>query len=285
MRKLLVLLLFIVGQHVLWAQKPEHTLLWRISGNGLAKNSYLFGTIHAICSDDFFLPEAAEKALAESKQLALELDMDDPMMLLQVQQSMIMPNGGHLKKLLPETDYERLNRFFKDSVKMDLSLLGMMKPMALSALMYPRLMNCQTVSYEMKLMEMAKKQNKEIIGMETVADQLKVFDAIPLETQAKMLVEILDSYGKQANGMQALIAAYKKQDINALYENMKKSSLGAEQFEEVLLINRNRAWIDKIARLSNDNAVFYAVGAGHLGGSNGVIALLRNKGFTVEPVQ
>lgn len=285
MRKLFILLLFIAGQRVLWAQNHEHTLLWRISGNGLAKDSYLFGTIHAICSDDFFFSPAAEKALAESEQLALELDMDDPMMLLQVQQSMIMPNGGHLRKLLPEADYERLNRFFRDSVKMDLNMLGMMKPMALSALMYPRLLSCQTVSYEMKLMGMAKKQNKEVIGMETVADQLKVFDAIPLESQAKMLLETLDKYGEQAGEMQALMATYKKQDINALYENIKKSSFGTEQFEEVLLTNRNRAWIDKISRLSGEKAMFYAVGAGHLGGPNGVIALLRGKGFTVIPVK
>jgi uncharacterized protein YbaP (TraB family) len=285
MRKILILLLLIAGQRVLWAQNHEHTLLWRISGNGLAKNSYLFGTIHAICSDDFFFSEAAEKALSESEQLALELDMDDPMMLLQVQQSMLMPNGGHLKKLLSETDYERLNRFFKDSVKMDLNMLGMMKPMALAALVYPRLLSCQTISYEMKLMEMAKKQKKEVIGIETVTDQLKVFDAIPLESQAKMLLEMLDKYGEQANEMQALMATYKKQDINALYENIKKSSFGAEQFEEVLLTNRNRAWIDKITRLSNEKAVFYALGAGHLGGPNGVIALLRSKGFTIEPVK
>jgi len=285
MRKLLVLFSLLVGQHVLWAQNHEHALLWRIAGNGLNKDSYLFGTIHAICSDDFFLSEAAEKALAASEQLALELDMDDPMMLLQVQQGMIMPNGGHISKLLSESDYERLNRFFKDSVKMDLGLLGMMKPMALSSLLYPRLLSCQTISYEIKLMTMAKKQRKEVIGMESVADQLKVFDAIPLETQAKMLIETLDKYGEQADEIQALIAAYKKQDINALYNNIKKSSFGAEQFEEVLLTNRNRVWIDKIASLSREKSTFYAVGAGHLGGPEGIITLLRKKGFTVEPVQ
>lgn len=285
MRKLLIIIFLLLGQHVLRAQNElERALLWRISGNGLTKNSYLFGTIHAICAESYFFSQAAQKALEESERLVLELDMDDPLMLLQVQQAMMMPEGKHLRDLLPEADYKRLHRFFKDSLNMDLNILGYMKPISLSSLLYPKMMSCPTVSYEFKLMETAKKQQKEIVGMETVADQLKVFDAIPIEKQAAMLLEMSEKYGQHTGEMQELMAAYRSQDINALYELIKKSSFGTEDFEQVLLTDRNRSWIDKIANMSQEKATFFAVGAGHLGGTEGVIALLRNKGFTLEPI-
>lgn len=285
-RPFIIALLLIFGQRLLQAQTDEQALLWRISGNGLEKYSYLFGTVHTVCSDDFFLPQGTEKALAETEQLALELKTDDPMLLFRVGQGMMMPQGKHLKDLLSEADYERLNRFFKESVKTDLGMLGFMKPIALSSLLYPQLMNCSSqVSYELKLTEAARRQNKEIIGMETVEDQLKVFDAVPLDKQAQMLMEMLDKRDEQEAEMKALINAYKNQDIETLYARFKKSSFGTEEFEEILLSGRNRAWVEKIGRLSSEKPTFYAVGAGHLGGPNGLIALLRQTGFTVEPVR
>ncbi|MCS7019022.1 MAG: TraB/GumN family protein [Cytophagales bacterium] len=287
MRKLVSIWLFVGWmQPLVYSQAYEPSLIWRISGNGLSKSSYLFGTIHAICNNDFFLPPAAEKALAESEQLALELKMDDPLLLLELQKGMMMPQGNHLKNLLSASDYERLNRFLLEAVHMDLSFLGFMKPIALASLLYPQLMNCNTTaSYELKLMEIAKKQNKQIIGIETVADQLKVFDAVPLEQQTQMLMEMLNKQEEQTKEMQALVQDYKQQNINALYERFKKSSFATQQFEDELLTNRNRSWVDKIVSWSSQKAIFYAVGAGHLGGPNGLIALLRSKGFVVEPVQ
>jgi len=80
------------------AQPLEKVLLWKISGNGLTQPSYLFGTIHATC--DATLDAATLKALEETKQLYLEIDMDDPMLQMQMMQGMMMKNGVTISSLV-----------------------------------------------------------------------------------------------------------------------------------------------------------------------------------------
>jgi uncharacterized protein YbaP (TraB family) len=286
MNRILLLLVFWVSSMVLRAQVPaENSLLWEISGRGLAKPSYLFGTIHLICPTDFSLSDSLKSTLSRTQQVALEMDMDDPGMMAGMMKTMNMTAGNELKKLVTQQEYERLDRFFKDSVHVGLAMFERAKPFVLMGPLFNTVLDCQPQSYEMALVELADKQKTEVIGIETLEEQMAIFDTIPYKDQAKMLLNLIDSLPSARKEFKTLIALYKAQNINQLYGMTLKSEFGMEGNEEVMLFARNRKWIPRIRRIASAKPTFFAVGAAHLGGEKGVIALLRKEGYQVRAVK
>ncbi len=138
----------------------DKSLLWKISGNGLTKPSYLFGTIHLICPTDFYLSDSTKNAIAKAGQVFLEIDMDDPNLMTTMQKSMMNTSGKPLKEMLSADDYKLLDDYYTANLHMGLSQLSMMKPFALMSLQYMALLNCQPQSYEMTFTQMAGTQKK-----------------------------------------------------------------------------------------------------------------------------
>ena len=118
MKKLIFL--FLISILSAQAQDKTNALLWKISGNHASKPSYIFGTMHLICSSDFILSDSLKAAFGKSEQVVMELDMDDPTMMASMQEVMFMKNGKNLKNLLNDPDYKTINQYFKDSVGMGL---------------------------------------------------------------------------------------------------------------------------------------------------------------------
>lgn len=145
----------------------------------------------------------------------------------------------------------------------------------------------EIVSYEMELMKMAQEQEKPIDGLETAEFQMSLFDSIPYDVQAQMLMATIKSgdSGEEDNQLEQMVEMYKNQDIQGMQRMVKGDKGGISEYEELLLLRRNRNWIPVMEEMMAKNATFFAVGAGHLGGEEGVIALLRKAGYTVSPVQ
>ena len=270
----------------LYGQKEKKSLLYEISGNGLSQSSYLYGTIHIICKDDFIMNEATKKKFSETQQVYLEIDMDDPKMMPEMIKSMYMTDGSTIKTLLSEPDYQKVSQFFKDTLKMNIATMDKMKPFVLGSMSVTKLLSCPTQSYEETFMKMAKQENKEILGLETVQDQFGAMDKMGMKKQADMmLVKLVDNWADGKQEFKQLISDYKNQDVEALLADMSKSKSMDSDFENDLLVTRNQNWIPKMQQITKEKPTFFAVGAGHLGGKKGVIALLRNAGFTVKAVQ
>ncbi|MGB5930703.1 MAG: TraB/GumN family protein, partial [Cyclobacteriaceae bacterium] len=117
-------------------------LLYRISGNGLEQPSYIYGTIHLICPDDFRVPEAAQKAFSQTDKLVLELDMDDPGFAAKMQQSAVNPGMKNISSEIGAEDREVINAFFKKHYSADLTQLGVLKPFTLLSMMYLKGLEC-----------------------------------------------------------------------------------------------------------------------------------------------
>ena len=270
----------------LYGQKEDKSLLYEISGNGLSQPSYLYGTIHIICKDDFVMTEATKKKFSETQQVYLEIDMDDPKMMPDMMKSMYMTDGSTIKTLLSEPDYQKVSQFFKDTLKMNIGTMDKMKPFVLGSMTVTKLLSCPTQSYEETFMKMAKAEHKEILGLETVQDQFSALDKMGMKKQADMmLVKLVDNWNDGKQEFKQLISDYKSQDVEAMYEDMSKSKSMDNDFENDLLVTRNKNWIPKIQQISKEKPTFFAVGAGHLGGKKGVITLLREAGFTVKAVK
>lgn len=266
------------------AQTEKESLLWKISGNGLAKESYLFGTIHIAC--DATLPKKVLDALDKTNQLCLELDMDDPNMQTEMMGKMMMKNGVTIESMMSEDDFKLVDDFFKKQSGFSLKMMNSIKPFALSAMLYPKMLDCAIQSFENELMKVAKEQNEETIGLETIGEQLAIFDAIPYQTQVNELIKSAKSdLSTDKKELKALLELYKSEDLEAMVQYSDSSeNIMTSEFKEELLNNRNKNWIDRITKIAKEKPTLFGVGAAHLGGENGVIKLLRKKGYKVIAV-
>ncbi len=267
------------------AQELEKSLLWKISGKGLKSPSYLFGTIHATC--DATLDANTLKALDETKQLFLEIDMDDKAMPMQMMKYMKMNDDEKLSTLLSAEDFEIVDVFLKENMKMSAKMFDTFKPFMVSAMLMPKLLDCKYASVESELMRVTKEQNEEVYGLEKVEEQMKVFDAIPYQTQADELLKTAkNGLEKDKVEFQKMMETYKSGDIEAMLVMMDDSDNKiTSENKDVLLNNRNKNWVPLIIKTAKEMPTFFGVGAGHLAGDEGVIKLLRKKGYSVEAVK
>lgn len=270
--------------------KDFNTLLWQISGNGLTRPSYLFGTIHMICSGDAELSDSLKSAIANSDEVYFEVDMDNLFEMLGVMKKMKMRNDTTLADLLNKSDYEKVKKYFENNESiLPFSVLETYKPLLAASMLMEGSTECETPeAMEEVIMKEAKSNGKKIGGMETMAYQMSIFDTIPYKLQAQELVKYIDDAGKDSSENKEydkLMQAYRDQDLSQLEELTKSTDMGVANFTDILLYNRNRNWVEKLKTILPDKSVLVAVGAGHLPGEKGVINLLRKAGYTVKPVQ
>jgi len=268
-----------------------NTLLWRISGKNLSKPSYLFGTMHMLCGDDITLSDSLKAAIQSSDNVYLELEMDNMFEMMGAMQHMNMKGDTTLSDLLTKTEYQKVKAYFDEKGSMiPFAMLETFKPMLAASLIAEQQTKttCDNmVAMEQLIMQEAKEADKKIKGLETMNFQLEIFDKIPYKLQAKQLYEMItksdDTTG--ADDLTVLTNAYRNQQLEKLGEMTMKEDMGIKNFTELLLYKRNENWAKKLQTLMTDHSLVVAVGAGHLPGKRGVISLLRQAGYKVEPVR
>lgn len=267
----------------------ENTLLWRISGNGLEKPSYLFGTIHMLCKDDAGLSDSLKSIIRNSDEVYFEIDLDNMLEMLTVVNKMKMKGDTTLQDLLSKDDYAKVKIYFEEARTMlPFSMLETYKPILAASLLEQNSLPCDNnTAMEQEIMAEAKKHGKKIKGLETMGYQAEVLDAIPYKEQAEQLVTYIDNakQGKtESQEMSDMLQAYREQDLKKLESLMMKEEAGVSAYADILLFKRNQNWIAKLKEILPGHSLLIAVGAGHLPGEKGVISLLKKAGFTVSPV-
>lgn len=274
------------------AQKnnTENTLLWKISGKGLSKPSYLFGTIHMLCKDDAVLSDSLKSIIKNVKEVYFEVDLDNMFEMLAVMGKMKMRDDTTLQDLLSVADYEKVKTYFETKGSMlPFSMLETYKPMLAASTLQQGGLPCETTAMmEQVIMQEAKQYNKSIKGLESMGYQASVLDSIPYKLQAEQLVSYIDNAikgGEDDKELNEMLDAYKSQDLKKLEEMLMKSDPSISNYTDVLLYNRNRNWVEKLKELLPEKSLLVAVGAGHLPGKEGCINLLRREGYKVTPVK
>ncbi len=263
----------------------DNTLLWEISGKNLTAPSYLFGTFHLICKDDIPFGKQLNNAIKSTREIYMEMDMDDPATMMGGLLLMNMRGDSTLKKLYNEDEYKKVASFFNDSLHMPIAMFQKMKPFFLMAMLYPKMLPCKTMSgVETELMKLAKDNKKEIKGFETMAFQAAVFDSIPYTQQAKELLKTIDSLDAYKKYFDTMVRVYKSQQLNKIEDLFSKSEFGMQDNMDILLDKRNKNWVTQLNTILKKETVFIAVGAGHLVGEMGLINLLRKEGYTLRPI-
>lgn len=262
----------------------ENALLYKISGNGITEPSYLFGTIHITC--DAKLDSNVMKALDATSQMYLELDMDDAEMQTKMMKSISMRDGAKISSMVSAEDFKLLDDYTMEHLKISASVLDNYKPLLLSSMFLSTLLDCKPQSFESELVRISTLQKEPVFGLETVEEQMSFFDQIPYQQQAEELVNsVRGKFKMDKIELNSLLKSYATKDLNEMQRLIESSSSTLmKDYQELLLINRNKNWISMMERISKDKPTFFGVGAAHLIGEEGVISLLRRSGYQVNAV-
>lgn len=270
------------------AQRHEitNTLLWEISGKDLKKPSYLFGTYHFAGKDFVDTMKVLQQKLNTADAVVGELIMS-PEVALTLMSFMTMKDNT-LDKLLNADEYQQVSSYLKNTVGIDLRSMNTMKPLAIQAFIMqfhaPKTISTENPAIEEYFQDFGKAAKKEVIGLETVKEQATLLFGAPLLRQKERLLKSINEAEKNKKEGRRLFDAYVAQDLNILEALFAEvDDVSPEEFD-ALLKDRNQKWMEKLPMLMQEKSLFIAVGAGHLIGTNGLIALLRKSGYTVNPL-
>lgn len=258
--------------------------LWKVEGNGI-HTSYLFGTMHLIPQSDFVLKEKVKDAFKHSELVVLEINMASPEFMQDVMALGYFQDGDQLKTYMDDSEYELLDTYLKEKTGQGMEVYNSVKPAMLLSVIMMASMDEALASFEGSLMSMAKDQNKLIEGFETYASQMKIYNEVyTYERQIDDMIEIIEKPAENAKILNKMIKLYAAEDIEGLYTYMDVYMKGDAEVITKLLDERNNNWIPQIAKFSKEKPTFYGFGAGHLGGDQGVVNLLKQQGYSVTPV-
>ncbi|MGE0708217.1 MAG: TraB/GumN family protein [Planctomycetota bacterium] len=278
-------------------ETARKVLLWKVTGKDLKAPTYLFGTIHIPDKRVTRLPKCVEEARQACDALYCELAME-PSLQLAATKHMMLSDGKTLNDVLGK---ELVDRAAKLLAKRGLPIAPFlrMKPWAfisqLQMLDYLFELQSGQLPLDAMLYADAKKAGKTVGGLEKLEDQMSVFEGLSAETQKKMVESGLDGMEKAAaEGKKAtdkLLGLYLKGDLDAMLELTKEESGEDEEskaFMKKLLFDRNVNMVKEIIRLwgkAPDKSLFVAVGSLHYAGKQGILALLKAEGYTIEAIE
>ena len=258
--------------------KTENSVLWEVSGNGLGKPSYLFGTVHMICGKDFVMKPKATEAFSKTSKLALEVNMADPSEINLIQQMAV--GKEPLSKKLTAKQIARLKEVLQKNGGVSLAQVDNYTLETVMSLLFVKSFGCPDLKfYEIEFVGKAKENNKPIIGLEKASEQMDFLNKSFTDDE-------LISYLQQINTDMAntMVKDYTNEDINSLYVTTTDKELMSANTKKILLDNRNEKWSKIMPEMMQKGSVFFAVGAAHLAGELGVINLLKKAGYSVKPI-
>ena len=281
------------------AMASQAQLLWKVSGNGLARPSYILGTHHMAPASMIDEIPGINIAIEGCDIVVGEIEKDSLVSQtaqMRMAQSMIAPPDSTLDKLYTPAEYALVEQVFNKyfgSMGVKLNQMKTLKPNAIST----QLQAMQAIRYfpnfdannliDVAVQERANEMGRPSAGLETLQEQIDLLFNTPLTEQAQSLLEACKQDDKFLEMSVALSEAYASQDLNRVFTVMSESVEGEDNEEamDALLYDRNRAWVPKLIEIMPERACLVCVGAGHLPGPQGVLQLLRDLGYTVEPVQ
>ena len=268
-------------------------LVWKISGNGIKKPSYILGTHHG-CPFTYCdsIPDLM-KAFDKVDNIIGEINMIEfaemsPERMQKMQAMMMMPADTSLLSLFNEEETAKVNAWLKDEMGASLEMLSMMKPMTIMVTVQnkemmeviPEIATMTTIDKYMQTL--GQRKGKTIGELETADYQMELLYGNSLEEQADALLEMID-HGDSKGLLQQLTNAYKSQNLDTLWKVFQEQMTGYE-YDAIVKV-RNLNWEQQMKELLPQQTTLFVVGAGHLPGEYGMINLLREAGYKVKPVK
>jgi len=281
-----VVIIFIIKPN----DKPSDCFTWKVEING--STFYLAGSVHTAKAENYPLPEVYMKCYKKADRAVFELkdnfDTLQQKIFRYAEKDRLQPDQ-YLNLFLDSTTVEALGRLFdKEKLKQYFQHDAWLLNMSIAGT------RSKLIGYDPKLAvdkyfhELAEKDGKEIIGLDQLDDQIKLFEfKAPLEMQVKIIKRAVQTMEAQASAEAGLYEAYFNCDTAAFETEFLKTY----DFDNPQMLNiynrvfteRNTKWVDELEKLAADEpgTYFVLVGAGHYFGPNNVRTLLEEKGYTV----
>jgi uncharacterized protein YbaP (TraB family) len=265
---------------------PAKSFVWKASGRqGVV---YLVGSVHVLSSDFYPLNATLESAYKDSNLLVEEIDLGEGGAGAQMQmlQRGMLPSSTTLQKVLTPATYALLTKHVA-TAGIPIEPMQLLKPwmvaLMLEAMEWQKAGLDPEMGLDKHFYDRAQADHKTVQGLETIDYQLSRFDEMPMADQDHLLSQTLKDVDTEQAEMGKLVAAWRNGDVPTV-ERIVLSSLKAEpKLYQRLLVERNRNWIPKIEALFNrPGKALVVVGAAHLVGPDGLVALLKGKGYSVE---
>jgi uncharacterized protein YbaP (TraB family) len=261
-------------------------LLWRVSKSGIA-SSYVFGTIHLADPRVLEIPDPVSRALARSRRYYTESFQGEreAMRFLEAGQ---FDDGRRLEPLIGAGAYAKVVGMLRERQVPD-DVIARLKPWAALANFTVTPEDYEKLTLDQKLVEVARERNLRVLSLEGVEEQISVFDRIPLDTQVALLKHAVDHRDELAAMVEPTIRAWMNRDLAGIYI---ASTRAAERYPEVaghyrilfqrVVENRSIVMAHRLFIPLREGGAFVAVGANHLYGAGGMLALIEKQGYRVE---
>ena len=280
-------------------------LLWKISGNGLQKPSYIIGTYHLAPVSFTDSIKGLKAALDASEQVYGEIvmaDLTSPENQQKAQAAMMLPDGQTLDKLFTADEMTRINALVKSVLGVDMTnpmvaqQLGKLTPYALQVqlgvLIYLKKhpgFN-PNEGFDSYFQKEAAAKGKGVGGLETFDFQINtLYKSAKMERQKQLLLCMADNLEFTEEQTENVVKAFFTQDLDGIEKAMdaklNNTCDGTPEEKETLIYSRNDNWMKQMPEIMKQKGTFFAVGAGHLPGERGLLAQLKKAGYTVEGIK
>lgn len=287
------------------AATMQAQLLWKISGNGLQKPSYIIGTYHLAPVSFTDSIKGLKAALNASEQFYGEIvmaDLTSPENQQKAQAAMMLPDGQTLDKLFTADEMTRINALVKSVLGVDMTnpmvaqQLGKLTPYALQVqlgvLIYLKKhpgFN-PNEGFDSYFQKEAAAKGKGVGGLETFDFQINtLYKSATMERQKQLLLCMADNLEFTEEQTENVVKAFFTQDLDGIEKAMdaklNNTCDGTPEEKETLIYSRNDNWMKQMPEIMKQKGTFFAVGAGHLPGERGLLAQLKKAGYTVEGIK
>jgi uncharacterized protein YbaP (TraB family) len=266
--------------------------LWKVESAvpGQDQVLYLAGSVHALGRQAYPLAASFEQAFAASTTLVEEIgaaDSESGLAGTALMAKARLQPGDTLEKLLSPDTYKRFVAF-TTATKLPADKLGELKPWAIAvviqALVSQGMGLDPALGLDRHFLERAKARRMPVVGLETAAEQLDRLDKLPAAAQDRMLSEAVTNPAEGASELAELVTAWRKGDVEKLEMMVKEDFANEPDAYKSMIVERNHNWMPTMEKCLSGQKCFVVVGAAHLVGPDGLIALLRAKGYRVSPL-
>lgn len=260
--------------------KYRNSLLYKISGGGLNKPSYLLGTMHLVCAKEFYIKKKIESAISKCSTFYMEVNIDDANQVRLMQEQ--LPALSGFSQSLSQNEKEEMNKLLQNQFNYSLEEAAESSPVEIINRMIFEAIDCDDKkSVEHELLKIACEKGLIPGGLETALEQLKIAQNV---FTGKELLHQLKSAGDYKEIYKSIMKAYSAENMQELTKLVTDDNFISKRAHHILVNKRNRRWVKAISKLIEKNSAFIAVGAGHLPGEEGLIQLIKNEGYSVNPV-
>ncbi|NIG57148.1 TraB/GumN family protein [Chitinophaga sp. Cy-1792] len=257
-----------------------NSMLWKISGNGLQQPSYLYGTYHMVCANDFIIKDKVRQALEGSNTYVIEADVIHEEELKKLQPMMFSDTAQ--SKRLPAKTYTEVDSILKKVIGVGFDKVDNLTLSTISSIMMQAIYTCQEKKrYEEELFKLATAKQIPMDTLESIEGQMVFYKKAFSD---EVTLDQIRNFDQYKGILQSSVKQYNNEELLALHSVNTDPKYMTKETQYWLLQVRNANWVKKMPAMMKKGSNFFAVGAAHLAGNDGLIRLLQAQGYKVEPV-